>query len=305
MNKQELFESRVDGLEGDNYMVLGVYINARTNIKMRHAECGNEWQVNPDNFINKNTRCPSCAFKRNSGNRTMKHKDFVEQVDELTGTEYKVLSRYKKTHKEIKIKHVTCGHVYVTRPSGFLRGSRCPECANVQIGMKLRLTHTEYLERIKENHGNEFEVIGTYIKSDEKIEIKHIACGKSWVVFPLNITGCPNCYASEGESLVESYLIKNQYKYMREYRFSDCRHKNTLPFDFAIFKNGELINLIEFEGRQHYVPIDYWGGIENLKKTQLRDEIKRDYCSKNNIPLIEIPYWRMTDINKILLEGLQ
>lgn len=35
-----------------------------------------------------------------------------------------------------------------------------------------------------------------------------------------------------------------------------------MPFDFAIFKNGKLVCLIEFDGEQHYRPI---GGEDKFK----------------------------------------
>jgi len=38
-----------------------------------------------------------------------------------------------------------------------------------------------------------------------------------------------------------------------------------MPFDFAIFKNGKLVCLIEFDGEQHYRPIDFLGGEDKFK----------------------------------------
>jgi hypothetical protein len=36
---------------------------------------------------------------------------------------------------------------------------------------------------------------------------------------------------------------------------------------------------------------------EKFKKTQLHDQIKNEYCKKNNIPLIRIPYTHFDNIN--------
>lgn len=36
----------------------------------------------------------------------------------------------------------------------------------------------------------------------------------------------------------------------------------------------KLNTCIEFNGRQNYEPVKYWGGIENFKKQQKRDKIK-------------------------------
>lgn len=51
------------------------------------------------------------------------------------------------------------------------------------------------------------------------------------------------------------------------------------------------INLaIEYNGKQHYEPIDYYGGIQGFNNTKKRDEEKRRKCQLNNCNLIEVKY---------------
>ena len=64
-------------------------------------------------------------------------------------------------------------------------------------------------------------------------------------------------------------------------------------FDFYV--NQQYI--IEFDGEQHYKPIDYFGGQEALIATQKRDQIKNSYCFNHNIPIIRIPYDKIEDIS--------
>nr|DAE28664.1 MAG TPA: restriction enzyme [virus sp. ctmTa7] len=57
---------------------------------------------------------------------------------------------------------------------------------------------------------------------------------------------------------------------------------------------------IELNGAQHYHPFTYSNEdkvtqILNLKDRQKKDKIKRDYCLKNNIPLLVVKY---TNFNK-------
>ena len=73
----------------------------------------------------------------------------------------------------------------------------------------------------------------------------------------------------------------------REKRFENCKDKYTLPFDFYL---PELNMCIEYDGEHHYKPIKYWGGEEELKKIEKRDNIKNIYCSENNIDLMRIKY---------------
>jgi hypothetical protein len=53
---------------------------------------------------------------------------------------------------------------------------------------------------------------------------------------------------------------------------------------------------IEYDGIQHFEPIEKWGGIERFNKQLINDNIKNEYCVKNNINLLRISY---KDINNI------
>lgn len=107
---------------------------------------------------------------------------------------------------------------------------------------------------------------------------------------------------SKGELKIANLFEKNEFKYEIEYCFEDLFNPLTnipLYFDFAIYGHGEIVCLIEYQGHYHYKPIFFDGAktisLEqanlNLKSQQYRDQLKRDYCKENNIPLIEIPYW--------------
>lgn len=47
---------------------------------------------------------------------------------------------------------------------------------------------------------------------------------------------------------------------------------------------------IEYNGQQHYEPIEYYGGQESFEATTARDELKRQKCKANNCNLLEIKY---------------
>ena len=52
----------------------------------------------------------------------------------------------------------------------------------------------------------------------------------------------------------------------------------------------QLSYLIEYNGIQHYEPIEYFGGIDGFQKQQKYDLQKKEYCLFKNIPLIVIDY---------------
>lgn len=52
----------------------------------------------------------------------------------------------------------------------------------------------------------------------------------------------------------------------------------------------EMNLAIEYNGKQHYEPIDYYGGVEGFNNTIKRDEEKRRKCLVNGCSLIEVKY---------------
>ena len=97
-------------------------------------------------------------------------------------------------------------------------------------------------------------------------------------------------------------LQQMNVKYSTQYSFNELKGKNFLRFDFCILDKDEIKCLIEYQGEQHYTPIEYFGGQEVFHRQQEYDNLKRKYCQEHNIKLVEIPYW---DYNKISAEYLQ
>jgi hypothetical protein len=113
--------------------------------------------------------------------------------------------------------------------------------------------------------------------------------------------GCPCCRKSKGENKIKYFLDSKQIPYSEEYKIPKCKNILPLPFDFAIFnEEGFLIGLIEYQGIQHYEPIDAWKGSEGLRKIQLRDAIKKKFCHENNIRFLEIKYDQCDQVENLI-----
>lgn len=115
---------------------------------------------------------------------------------------------------------------------------------------------------------------------------------------------CPVCNESKGQKEIGKFLDKLNVTYKAEFRIEECKNLKPLPFDYAIF-NNDTSNcnpsvLVEFDGLQHFYPVDFWGGSDGLKDNMERDQIKNNFCKINNIPLIRIPYWELSNIQRIL-----
>lgn len=130
--------------------------------------------------------------------------------------------------------------------------------------------------------------------------IKDKYCGSIREDHLLHGHGCPVCKNSIGEKNVIDYLVEHNITFLPQYSFSDCIYKGTLYFDFYL---PEFNSCIEYDGIQHFEPVDFAGkgtewANENFKYTVLRDDIKNKYCQSHCIPLCRIKYTQ--NVEKVL-----
>ena len=135
-------------------------------------------------------------------------------------------------------------------------------------------------------------------------------CGYEWIAVPYNRCrgqNVRNVDIPKGEKEIIKIFEKHNIKYVHEKIFEKCRNKNPLKFDFYLPSYNICI---EYQGKQHYEPVDFTGkgmelAEENFYYAIENDNIKRKYCEDKKILLIEIPYWDFNNIKKILGEHLK
>ena len=243
----EEFEQRVYDAVGDGYTALSKYITAMGYVLMKHNECGHEWKITPNNFVNIGQRCPHCANRKT-------HEEFEQRVYDAVGNEYTVLGKYITANKHILMKHNKCGHEWKITPSSFInKGTRCPKCAL----KKSRKTHEEFIKEVYDAVGNEYTVLGKYISSSVHILMKHNKCGHEWKIRATSFINtkhrCPKCINYDGGNghlkSTEKYkedlrsLHGNKIKVMSEYtgsrnpidlKCNKCGHEWTVKASAAL-----------------------------------------------------------------------
>ena len=115
-----------------------------------------------------------------------------------------------------------------------------------------------------------------------------------------SIQSC-GCQRSRGEEKIRRLLETNNINYKGQKLFKECKFPDTMQmarFDFYIDDKY----LIEYDGKQHFY--EALNDRYNLKEIQKRDYYKNQWCKKNNIPLIRIPYnaYETLSIEDLLLE---
>lgn len=254
-----------------------------------------EYQTQITNFLN-GKRCPKC------------HKYDIEAVQNMVEGSLKVIDLYVLNN--VKIAKIKCshGHEYEKRVldirSGYFSCNTCnPKIWDKEsIIFNLGKTHKDY------------EILSIdKTKWDYRVELK---CEKGHIFKMslkslINGSKCSLCngFKSKGETKIYNYLLDSEYDFESEFTFDDLKHKIKLRFDFAVFI-GDDIKLIEFDGEQHFRPIQF-GGMSIEKSEELfkdnvkRDEIKNKYCADNNIDILRIPYYEYDNIEIRIEEFLK
>lgn len=287
----EVFLERVHQLTEGEYQPLTDYIKSNVKLQMKHQVCGHEYPVTPNQFFNGN-RCPECAKNKRKNQPSKSNETFKKEVKMMGAGEYVVCTPYQKAKTELEMKHLPCGQSFDIKPTEFIAGKRCPTCFPKRN--RVRKTHADYVEIVKEIGQGEYELVSEYKHSKQHVQMKHLVCNEVFRVRPdifSNGSRCPKCRKSKGERMIESILKDMDISYKTQVRFNDCRRAYPLPFDFGIFdKDGLVLFLIEYDGLQHFKPVDYFGGKETFVERIKNDRIKSDYAKTNKIPLLRLSY---------------
>lgn len=294
--KTKTFIGKALRKHGDRYDYSNV-VYVRTDEKVEiicRVEGHKSFLQTPHNHLRKQG-CLIC-----SGKRKLTLEEFIRRAREVHDYKYNYDKvKYLNIHTKVIIicpKHGEFKQI----PKDHLNGHGCLKCQHEKLAKEQTLTLDEFIKRAKEIHGVEkydySEV--NYINYQTKVII---ICRKHKEVYKfsqtphnhLNGVGCPKCRASKGEITISNFLIKNKIEFEEEKWFKSCRNKFPLPFDFYL----PQYNLcIEYDGQQHFIPIDFSfkmtekQKLENFKQLKTRDKIKTDYCKSNNINLLRIRY---------------
>lgn len=113
----------------------------------------------------------------------------------------------------------------------------------------------------------------------------------------------PHGRASKGERAIEAALRKHGIRFETQYELGYYVH-----VDFAVYMpsaEGEKLFLVEYDGRQHYHPVKYFGGRWKFILQRMRDTIEGWECKDRGIPLLRIRYDLPLDkIEGVLMEFL-
>lgn len=246
----EQFAEEIDSIYGDDYKVVSEYKNSKVKIDIEHTPCKKIFSRNPTTLLMGNLRCDVCF----PNYRTKNPNKFKEEVFERVGEEYKVLEEYIHSNKKILIKHVVCGNEYRIKPVGFLNGNRCPLCSK-----KAKWDHARFVEEAYKVHNEEYKIIGQYTSYQQKVKIKHMACGREYFAHPQTIVtggGCKKC----SDKISAKKRSKSHTMFFEEFKDADSNNEYILLSKYERAWSKIDIQHIECGHKYNVIPKDFISG---------------------------------------------
>ena len=252
-------------------VLLEPYIGRTKPIMMRCLLHGIECRKTPAEVID-GGGCYFCGLNKIKRTQLLSQEEFETRVRHINPHIY-IKGQYTGAINPINcycLKH----NINFTRiaVSLYNNNSGCDECHKDTIRRISGLTKEKYIEKLQYNFPY-VDLLGSYINLQEKTEFYCNQCETLWLDKPILVhnRGCINCENNRTENIIGKILDIYNIKYERQYTFDDCVDKRKLPFDYFLIDYNILC---EYDGEQHYKPIDFFGGEEKFKQRQHNDQIK-------------------------------
>jgi len=283
-------------IHGDKYEYsLVEYKNISTKIKVICRKHGIFNQL-PYNHIHRKSGCRICTNTEKYTTKT-----FIERSKQVHGDRYDYsLVEYKNNRTKVKIGCKIHG-VFEQEPKSHIKGQNCLKCSHLDSF----LTIGDFIEKSNKIHNYLYlynKVKFNNTKSKIIITCKIHGDYIQIVNDHLNGHGCPICNNSKGEQKIMNFLKNKSISFINEKIFENCKNIKKLKFDFYL---PEYNICIEYDGKQHFEPIEYFGGEKTYKYMKINDNTKNDYCKNNNIKLLRIKHTEYNKIGNILINFLE
>ena len=163
--------------------VIGEYQGAHIPILHMCPFCKrDDWLVAPNTLLSEKAYgCNECGIERTKNKLTRTNEEYIMKLNDLN-INIRVIGKYIDANTKIAHECPECKNEWMIMPNDILQGVRtCLHCR-----VNATYTHQDYLDALKDK-GIDIEVIGTYVKVNEKLLHKCPDCGESFNVQPASI----------------------------------------------------------------------------------------------------------------------
>lgn len=129
--------------------------------------------------------------------------------------------------------------------------------------------------------------------------VEPMFCNGSMEDVIVNINAVSDAYrgSSKGEELIAGYLDRYGVPYEREWAVAVKGHVRR--FDFLVHRDGGDV-LLEFDGEQHFRPVDAFGGEAGFLDRRRADRDKNREAHRRRMPLLRIRYDQAARIPELI-----
>jgi len=279
-SKQKLSPKKIvaDALASGIKITLNTYSNISQKVACTCLKCAHEWTTSID-CIRSGRSCPKCRRQQAALKNSLTEAEVRTRLNKLGVA---LLSSYKNNHEKIHVKFKKCGHSKWVAWNQIQQGNGCGDCAPNK-----KLTLDQY-EKIAKIFG------GKLISTPSTVEAKLLWECSEGHRFRRSIrpmlrfnTFCTKCNDGWGETLCRKVLEEAFGKPFDRARPKDLISPKGIPIELDCY-NEELALALEHQGMHHFKRQPNWQSVEQFKLCQMHDQIKRKYCTKKGILLIEI-----------------
>ena len=266
-------------LEHPELELLGEYNGNKNYVTVRCVIHNHIFRTKP-NWLHAGTGCQKCYDERRGDTLRKSTESFIEEARKIHGDKYdysKVV--YDGNKKKVCIICPEHGEFWQTPNKHISSKQGCPKCSSKNI------TTEEWIDKANKIHNNKYDYSKVEYKNNKtKVCIICPKHGEFWQTPDKHIQGegCPICNNSRMELSLRKYLDENEIPYVQQKCFNWLGKKK---LDFYLTSHNVAI---ECQGRQHFVPINHFGGLDGFRKRLRNDIAKYEECKENNVKLIYV-----------------
>jgi len=298
------------------------YNGKKRRILILLCSCNNEFEVVLDKFKRSNKKtCKKCSTKERvlKNTKEINIQDLENYRNNRCENKVKILSVEKRLVSGTKRNFVNFEYINIPEVESEVFSMRIDRFKSGKDKLRKswdnkikkinnnKKTTEEFKEEVDSIRGKgRFDILSDYNGTNEPILVRNNICGHEFMTEARGLISskqinCTICNMSKLEENIENELTILGIKFKKQYKFSDCKNKRPLPFDFYL---PEYNICIEADGIQHYKPVKVFGGLDGYVKTKCNDYIKTNYCDNENIKLIRVSYF-CKNIKNILIEKIK
>lgn len=274
-----------------------VYVNFTTPVYIFCKRCDKFFNQTPRKHLDGRgcKKCNNILRVEKLHNRDNK-ETFIEKAIKKHNNLYSYEKvNYINSLTKVEIYCKKCDKNFIQIPSNHISGKGCIHCKNRILGDRSKYTFDIFLSKLSNyqicNYTyDELEFEKRFSNQYNKMSV---LCNKCESKFDISIGshinghGCPICNRNGGVNEIKLYneiLNRFDLHIIKQYRPKFLKRQS-----IDIFIPSLEIG-IEYQGIQHFKPIEYFGGVSSFNDTIERDLRKKNLCKENNLNLICFTY---------------